>query len=100
MGLIIKTEINTDGGSISNSYMNISKFEVDSESEARVYLNLYENKAIREEDPIKNLIFSKSVVRRFGLSKEELDKTDVYNSMYTRLKSILEESNLEVEDDL
>lgn len=99
MGLIITTEINTDSGSTSNAYINLAKFNVIKGGGVRAFVNLYLNKEVRDIND-KDTALSKDVTNRFGIGSEELDSSDIYSSLYAKLKSILEEAGLTVEDDI
>lgn len=99
MGLIITTEINTSGGSTSAGYLNISNFKVIKDSDTRVSLNLYLNKEARDIDP-NDTVVSQAIIKRFGVAQEDLDTANIYISIYTKLRLILEEAGFTVEDDI
>jgi hypothetical protein len=99
MGLIITNEINTDGGSTSTSYLNISSFKVDKDSDTRVFLNLYLSKEAKDANP-RDTVSSQVIIKRFGISPEDFDTSNVYTSLYSRLRTILEEAGFTVEDDI
>ena len=99
MGLIITNEINTDGGSTSTGYLNISSFKVTKDSDTPVFLNLYLNKEARDTDP-RDTVSSQVIIKRFGISSEYFDTSNVYTSLYSRLRTILEEAGFTVTDDI
>ena len=99
MGLIITTEINTNGGSTSTGYLNISNFKVTKDSDTLVFLKLYLSKSARDADA-RDTVSSQVILKRFGVSQEDFDTENVYNSLYTRLRTILEEDSFTVEDDI
>lgn len=99
MGLIITSEINTDSGTTSNAYVNLSRFDVMKDTGANAFVNLYLNKEARDIDA-GNTCSSKVIVKRFGINAEELDSSAIYNSLYARLRFILEEVGFIVEDDI
>jgi hypothetical protein len=99
MGLIITNEINTDGGSTSTGYLNISSFKVTKDSDTPVFLNLYLSKSARDANT-KDTVSSQVIIKRFGISPDDLDTSNVYTSIYTKLRTILEEAGFTVEDDI
>lgn len=99
MALIITTNINTDGGPTSTAYINISKFEFSKETGSSAYVNLYLNKEARGATP-NDLVYSKSIPKRFGASIESIDTSTIYSSLYARLKTLLEDSGFTVVDDI
>jgi hypothetical protein len=99
MGLTLTTEINTDGGVTSTAYINILKFDIAKESGARVFVNLYLNQAARDANS-QDTVSSKIILRRFGVSSEDLDLPNIYASLYAKLKTKLEDSGLTVIDEI
>lgn len=99
MGLIIISEINTDSGTTSNAYVNLSRFDVIKGIGANIFVNLFLNKETRDLNS-RNTCSSKVIPKRFGITAEELDSSAIYNSLYARLRLILEESGFIVEDDI
>lgn len=99
MGLIITTEINTDGGLTSTSYLNISSFNMVKDSDTRVFLNLYLSKEARDANP-KATVSSQVIIKRFGIAPGDFDTSNVYTSLYAKLRLILEEAGFTVEDDI
>jgi hypothetical protein len=99
MGLIITSTIDTDAGSTSTAYINILKFDIAKESGARVFVNLYLSQAARDANS-QDTISSRSILRRFGVSSEDLDLSNIYASLYAKLKTKLEDSGLTVIDEI
>jgi hypothetical protein len=99
MGLIITNNINTDSGSTSESYINISKFEVTKDGDTQVFLNLYLNKIARDANSL-DTVTSRAVIRRFGISQVDLDVSNIYVSLYAKLKTKLEDAGLTVIDEI
>jgi hypothetical protein len=99
MGLIITSEINTDGGSTQSAYINISKFDLTKGGDTRAHVNLYLNKEAREAND-KDTVSCRTIVKRFGVVTEELDPAAIYTGIYSKLRLILEEAGFTVEDDI
>lgn len=99
MGLIITNEISTDAGSTSEAYINISKFEIKNGAGASAFVNLYINQADRDANS-QDTVSSRSILRRFGVSFEDLDLSNIYASLYAKLKTKLEDSGLTVIDEI
>jgi hypothetical protein len=99
MGLIITTEITTDSGTTSSAYINVDRIDISKERDTKVFLNLYLSKQARE-DNYKETALSKSVIKMFKIKPDELDLSAIYSDVYMKLKAILEESGLTVEDDI
>jgi hypothetical protein len=99
MGLIITSEINTDGGSTQSAYINISKFDFIKNRGARVSTNLYLNKEARDANEL-DTISSKTIAQRFGVDREELISDSLYSSIYAKIRLTLEQAGLTVEDDI
>ena len=99
MGLIITTEINTNGGSTTAAYLNITKFDFTKNLGARVITNLYLNKTARDIDAL-DIVLSKQIAQRFGVGAEELNSDTMYSSMYAKIRLTLETAGFTVEDDI
>lgn len=99
MGLIITTEINTDGGSTSSAYLNILNFDFTKNLGARVMIRLYLNKAAREANEL-DTVSSKVIAQRFGVGAEELNPESMYSSIYAKIRLTLEAAGFTVEDDI
>lgn len=99
MGLIITTEINTDGGSTSTAYLNITKFDFIKGRGSRVTTNLYLNKEAREANE-QDTISSKVIAQRFGVGLDELNPASLYSSIYANIRLTLETAGFTVEDDI
>lgn len=107
MGLIITSEIFSDGGNTSEAYVNIRKYNLIKDTGLGTTLNLYLNKESRENDP-SDTVESKSVPNSFGISADAESPSDfillndetIYKFTYGKLKEYLESKGLTVEDDL
>jgi len=99
MGLIITTEINTNGGSTAAAYLNITQFDFTKNRGARVITKLYLNKTARDTDEL-DIVLSKSIAQRFGVGAEELNSETMYQSMYAKIRLTLEGAGFTVEDDI
>jgi len=113
MGLIIKSEINTDRGTTSQAYLNIKKITfrkgggVMITSDAiDIDVNLYVDYSNRESDPASTAS-SQNIPRYFGAidagSPGDLSdlkgSLNVFEFAYSKVKEELERRGLEVERD-
>ena len=99
MGLIITTEINTDGGSTTSAYLNIIKFDFTKNLGVRAMTQLYLTKASREADD-RDTVLSKAIAQRFGVGADDLNPEAMYQSMYAKIRLTLEASGFTVNDDI
>lgn len=106
MGLKITTELYTDAGPSTESYVNIESIEIKKDRGLQISLNSYLNREARDLDPNITVTCKKLYARIFvpiesdSPEFEEISTTSIYSFAYSKVKAKLEESELSVEDDV
>lgn len=100
MGLLITTTLHTNQGDTSEMYLNIDNIIVVKSGMQNIRINRYLNKATRETSPNNQCdCFEVFNNYNYQLTTEEIDSSNIYDVMYTKLKNDLTDQGLNVVND-
>lgn len=103
MGLLITNEISTNAGTSTQAYVNITEIKIARLANIRVKANLYLSLQDKLDNP-ENTVISNSVFSTIHLDLSEsfvdIEETAIYELAYFKLKELLTNSGLTVEDSI
>jgi hypothetical protein len=103
MGLLITNQISTNAGTSTEAYLNISEINIARRANIRVKTNLYLSLQDKIDNP-NNTVISKAVYSTIHLDLSEtfvdVEEIAIYELAYSKLKELLIESGLTVEDSI